>query len=252
MLGIADKAWKAGLNVIRLNQRNCGGSEHLTPTLYHSGLSSDLAAVVTELETVDGLGSVWVAGYSMGGNLTLRMAGQARGTLPSLRGVAAVCPSIDPEACVQSLERGGNWFYDRWFVRRLKERLRLKAALFPGKFDLARLAHVRSLRDFDDCYTAPDAGYADAAEYYEHTGARHVVPHITVPTLIIAAQDDPLVPIRIFQTPQIASNPSLTLWVSESGGHCGFIQRPRPDEDLFWAENRLLEFIRNRQETRER
>jgi predicted alpha/beta-fold hydrolase len=245
MRGIARKAWRAGLNVIRLNQRNCGGTEHLTPTLYHSGLSGDIRAVVVEVSARERLDRIWVAGYSMGGNLALRMAGEARSALPALRGVVAVGPNINPGDCVTALERPTNWMYHGYFLNRLKARLRRKAALFPGKFALSRLSGIRTLREFDEVYTAPDGGYENADDYYDRAGARHVLAGIEVPTLIITAQDDPFIPYSMFNTDTIASNSWIRLWAPKHGGHCGFVQRPRVGEDVYWAENRLVEFIVN-------
>ncbi len=245
MHGIARKAWLAGFNVIRLNQRNCGGTEHLTPTLYHSGLSQDIRAVVAELSAHDGLGAIWAAGYSMGGNLVLKMAGEVRSESPALRGVLAVCPNIDPAECVSALERPTNWAYQRYFLKRMKARLQRKAALFPGKFDGSRLARIRTLREFDEVYTAPDGGYKSAHDYYDQAGARHVLAAIQVPTVIITAQNDPFIPYHMFECTAIKTNHWIRLWAPSHGGHCGFVQRPRFDEDLYWAENRLVELLVN-------
>ena len=243
MLGIASKAWRAGFNVVRLNQRNCGGTEHLTARLYHNGLSGDVRAVIRELAASDGLSDVWLGGYSMGGNLVLKAAGELAASHEALKGVVAVCPNIDPAACTDALLQPRNWIYNRHFVDSLKARLRRKAVLFPGKFDLSRLATIRTLREFDEAYTAPDGGYRNADDYYEQAGARHVLGALAVPTLIIIAQDDPFIPSWIFQTPAIQANPWIWLVAPTHGGHCGFIQRPCPYEDRYWAENRLLDFI---------
>lgn len=243
MLGIAAKAWRAGLNVIRLNQRNCGGTEHLSSTLYHSGLSGDLASVIAELWRRDGLACIWVVGYSMGGNLALKMAGEATTSVPVLRGIVAVCPNLDPAACVEALERPANWFYQQYFLRRLKGRLRRKARLFPDKYDPSSLPGIRTLREFDEAYTAPDGGFASAEDYYDRAAARHVLADIHVPTLILTAQDDPFIPYPMFQHPAIHANPWIRLCAPAHGGHCGFLQRPRADEDAYWAENRLVEWI---------
>ena len=243
MLGIAGKAWRAGFNVVRLNQRNCGGTEHLTPGLYHNGLSGDVRSVLGELSARDGLGAVWLGGYSMGGNLMLRAAGELGGTNPSLKGVVAVCPNIDPAVCTAALLEPRNWIYNRHFVQSLKARLQRKAVLFPGKFDLAPLAKIRTLLDFDEAYTAPDGGYRNAADYYEQAGARHMIGSIAVPTLILTAQDDPFIPHWIFDTPAIRTNSWIRFEAPTHGGHCGFIQRSVPGEDWYWAENRLVEFI---------
>ena len=243
MLGIAQKAWRCGCNVVRLNQRNCGGTEHLTPTLYNNGMSGDIRAVLGELAANDGLDSIWLGGYSMGGNLVLRAAGELEGSNQALQGVVAVCPNIDPAACTAALIQPRNWIYNAHFVRNLKARLRRKATLFPGKFDLAPLAGIRTLLDFDEAYTAPDGGYRNAADYYEQAGSRHVLGSITVPTLILAAQEDPFIPYRIFDTPAIRTNSRIRFEAPTHGGHCGFIQRSKAGEDRYWAETRLVGFI---------
>ncbi len=243
MLGIAGKAWRRGLNVIRVNQRNCGGSEHLTPTLYHSGMSGDFAAIVAELAEKDGLADIWASGYSMGGNLVLKMAGELGSAQPALRGVIAVSPNIDPAACVEALELPGNWFYQAHFLTGLKARVRRKAVFFPGHFDLALLKRVHSLRQFDDRFTAPFGGFRDAADYYERVGARHVLANIRVPTLIMTAQDDPFIPFRIFNVPALQTNAHIRLLAPAHGGHCGFFQASRAGEDRHWAENRLVDFV---------
>ena len=243
MRGIAHKAWHAGLNVIRLNQRNCAGTEHLSPTLYNAGLSRDVRAVVDELVGKDGIPAVWIAGYSMGGNLVLKTAGEAGDTCPGLRGVAAVCPNVHPAACVAALEQRRNWIYHQYFVRKLKARLERKARFFPGKWDLSHLHNVHTLSQFDDAYTAPDGGYCKAADYYERSGSRHVLESIRVPTLLITSQDDPFVPFASFDVPRIRANPCIQLITPAKGGHCGFLQQSRGSEDERWAENRLVEFI---------
>ena len=243
MRGLAHKAWHVGFNVVRCNQRNCAGTEHLTPTLYNGGLSQDIRNIADELVTNDGIQAIWIAGYSMGGNLVLKMAGEARNEFPSLRGVAAVCPNIDPAACVAALEHPRNWIYHQHFMRKLKARLQRKAAIFPETWDLSLYKHIQTMSQFDDAYTAPDGGYHNAADYYEQSGARHVLAHIRVPTFIITAQDDPFIPIDSFSIPLIRSNPWIRLLTPIHGGHCGFLQPARDDEDRHWAENRIVEFL---------
>ena len=215
------------------------------PTLYNGGLSSDVRAVVSELAFKDGIESVWVAGYSMGGSLVLRMAGEVGDRLPALRGVAAVSPNINPAVCVETLQQRQNWIYHLHFLIRLKARLRRKAGHYPGKYDLSLLPKIRTMSEFDNTYTAPDGGYVNAADYYERTGARHVLDHIRVPTLIITAQDDPFIPYQTFDIAPIHSNPHIRFVAPPHGGHCGFFQRTRQTEDHYWAENRIVEFIQN-------
>ena len=184
MLGLAERAFAAGWNAVRLNQRNCGGTESLTPTLYNSGLSGDYRAVLFELIEQDSLPEIFFAGYSMGGNLVLKMAGELAGAAPrQLRGVAAVCPSLDLAACADAVALPGNFVYQSHFVSSLKDRMRRKAKLFPGKFDLGRMARVRTLREFDDVITAAYCGFRDAADYYAQSSALRVAGEIRVPAL---------------------------------------------------------------------
>lgn len=247
MRGLADKFFAAGFNVIRLNQRNCGGTEHLSPGLYHSGLTADPRAVIDELVEVDGLSAVAVVGYSLGGNLALKLAGEYGETPPpALKAVAAVSPTIDLEKCVRALEQPRNWIYQWHFVWSLKRRMRRKARLFPGRFPIERLGEVRSIRTFDEIFTAPHHGFRDAADYYDRASAIRVADRIRVPTLVISAEDDPFVPPEMFRDPRLASNPWVTVVLTPHGGHCGFVTEPRDGQDGYWAEVAVLDFARRR------
>src|SRR6202790_5137421 len=207
MLGLAERAFSAGWNAIRLNQRNCGGTESLTPMLYNSGLSGDYRAVLSELIEHDSLPEIFFAGYSMGGNLVLKMAGELAGAAPrQLRGVAAVGPALELALCVDAVGLPSNFVYPRHFVVGLKDRMRRKAKLFPGKFDLGRMARVRTLREFDDVITATYCGFRDASDYYERSSAPRVAGEICVPTLVVTAQDDKYVPFAKVTDPAIDSN----------------------------------------------
>ena len=244
MMGIAERAFAAGWNAIRLNQRNCGGTELLTPTLYNSGLSCDYRAVLLELMERDSLSEIFFTGYSMGGNLVLKMAGDFGAAVPrQLRGVAAVCPALELAACADALALPGNFIYQRRFVSSLKERMQRKAQLFPGKFDLSGLAGVHSVRAFDDVITATYCGFIDASDYYTRSSALRVAGNIRVPTLVLVAQDDPFVPLENFQDPAITGNPHITVLAPSHGGHCAFISRHSGNE-RFWAEARVIEFCR--------
>ena len=242
MRGIAEKAFRAGFSVIRLNQRNCGGTERLTPTLYNSGLSGDYRAVLAELAERDAIPEIFFAGYSMGGNLVLKMAGELGEAAPrQLRGVAAVCPSLDLAACADALERGENILYRNHFVGSLMRHYRRKARFFPGRYSLDGLPKIRTLREFDDVITAPRSGYRDAVDYYYRASAMRVAGRIRVPTLIVTAQDDPFVPIESFSDSALTSNVFIRLVTPRHGGHCAFISRTA-GEERFWAEARVTEF----------
>jgi predicted alpha/beta-fold hydrolase len=244
MSGISDKAWGAGWNVVRLNQRNCGDTEHLSRGLYHSGLTHDPLFVMRELIEVDGIRAIAIAGYSLGGNLTLKLAGELGDTPPpELTAVCAVSPTMDLAACVEALERRSNLAYEFNFVRNLKARMRRKAAAFPGSFALDALPGIWTVRSFDEAYTAPHHGFRDAADYYHRASALRVVDRIRVPALIITAEDDPFVPTDAFAAPAVVSNPRATVVVTPHGGHCAFVERPRTGYDGYWAEQEIVRFV---------
>lgn len=244
MRGIAAKAFARGMNVVLLNQRNCGHTEHLSAGLFHSGLTDDARHVIAELEAVDGLRAIAVAGYSLGGNLALKLAGEyGDAPPPSLLGVAAVSPIIEIGECTRALERRENILYEWNFVRELKNRMRRKDRFWPGRFDLSRLNGIRTVRQFDNVYTAPHFGFADAEDYYYRCSAMRVAERIRVPALVITAQDDPFVPPAPFGSPVLAANPVLDVRITRYGGHCGFVAPAGPDYDGYWAEQQIVDFV---------
>jgi hypothetical protein len=243
MRGIADKAWAAGWNVVRLNQRNCGGTEQLSRGLYHSGLTHDPLFVMRELIERDGIRAIAVAGYSLGGNLALKLAGELGDTPPpELKAVCAVSPVMDLGRCVEALERRSNLVYEWNFVRNLKARMRRKAAAFPGEYSLDPLRRVWTVRAFDDAYTAPHHGFRDAADYYYRASALRVIDRIRVPALILTAEDDPFVPVAAFRDPAVTGHPHITVVITPHGGHCAFVERREGDYDGYWAEREIVRF----------
>jgi predicted alpha/beta-fold hydrolase len=243
VLGVADKAWAAGFHAIRLNQRNCGGSELLTPTLYNSGMSGDYRAVFEELAKTDGFEQIFFVGYSMGGNLVTKMAGEFGGAVPrQLRGVCAVCPAMDLAACANALERWDNYPYQQRFVAGLLRRFKQKAQLFPQRYSPNGFGPIRTVREFDDAITAPQFGFRDAQDYYETSSAKRVVGQVRVPLLLITAKDDPFVPYRLFLAAGVEKNPAIQFLAPEHGGHCGFISRWSGPE-RYWAEQRIVDFV---------
>jgi predicted alpha/beta-fold hydrolase len=246
MRGLAAKAFARGMNVVRLNQRNCGDTEHLAEGLFHSGLTADAAHVVHELTHVDGLPALAVAGYSLGGNLALKLAGEYGPCAPAaLVGVAAVSPIIEISECTRALERPGNGLYEWNFVRDLKRRMRRKDRFKPGSFDLTRLNGIKTVRQFDEAFTAPYFGFRNAEDYYHRASAMRVIDRIRVPALVITAEDDPFVPSQPFHDPKVTGNPCIDLRISPHGGHCGFVGERSADNDGYWAEAQIVDFVHN-------
>jgi predicted alpha/beta-fold hydrolase len=242
MLGMGEHGWQRGFHVVRLNQRNCGGTESLTPTLYNSGMSGDYRAVLDELSQRDGYSQIFFAGYSMGGNLVSKMAGEIGEDIPTaLKGVAAVCPALDLAACANALEQRDNYFYQRRFVAGLLERYARKALLFPERYLRNGLGSIRTVRQFDDVITAPQFGFRDAQEYYESAGAKQVIPSVRVPLLVIASKDDPFVPFEATRASGVEQNPAVIFEAPQYGGHCGFVSNER-GTGRFWAEQSVVEF----------
>lgn len=243
MRGLADKAFARGFNVVRLNQRNCGGTEHLSRGLYHSGLTADPLFVLHALRD-EGLQRFAVAGYSLGGNLAMKLAGELGATgMPEVRAVAAVSPVIELDACVRAIERRDNRIYEWNFCRNLQARMRRKARAFPGHYDLTGLWKIWSIRAFDDRYTAPHHGFAGAADYYHRASAMRVIDQVARPALILSAADDPFVPPEIFDVPAVKRHPHITTLITPNGGHCAFVEPPGADDGYF-AERTVVDFLR--------
>ena len=239
--GIAGRAWAEGCNVIRMNMRNCGDTDELTPTLYHSGLSGDVGAVMRHYAGRHGLERVALVGYSMGGNLVLKLAGEW-GTEPPLCAVATVCPAIDLAAGSDALHEPANRIYEWHFLRGLMRRYRRKAALYPQIYRANSIGPIRSLRQFDDKVVARYCGFRDADDYYYRAASARVVDKIAVPALIIRAIDDPFVRLLPATRDALLANPNVLLVETEHGGHCAYLSRDRGD-DIHWAEASVVRFL---------
>ncbi|MGP8174687.1 MAG: YheT family hydrolase [Terracidiphilus sp.] len=242
MQGIAARAWDAGCNVIRMNMRTCGGTETLTPTLYHSGLSGDVGVVVRHYAERFGLERVALVGYSMGGNLVLKLAGEW-GSRPPLCAVAAVCPAIDLAPGADALHEPVNCLYEWNFLRDLMARYARKAKLFPGIYvPTGEIGPVRSIREFDDKILSRYWGFRDADDYYDRAASARVVDRIAVPTLILHAQDDPFIRLFPETRAKLRANPHITFVETRHGGHCAYLSRD-PGNEIHWAEATVIRFL---------
>ncbi|HLA11647.1 MAG TPA: alpha/beta fold hydrolase [Pyrinomonadaceae bacterium] len=250
MLAMATKAFSVGFNVIRMNLRNCGGTEHLTPTLYHGGMTEDLRTVVEELISEDRLKGLVLVGFSLSGNMVLKLAGEFGQDAPEeVKAIVAVSPSVDLSASADAICLRSNWLYHRDFVRRLRARIRLKAKMYPGLYDTNKLELVRTIREFDDHYTAVASGFSGVDDYYFQASSIRVADLISLPTLIIHAEDDPFIPFAPLRHPSVLNNPHILLIATGRGGHVAFVSASAangaaPVEDRFWAENRVIDFCR--------
>ncbi len=238
MVSFSQQALERGFGVHRLNLRTCGGTEELCETMYHSGLTSDTRFI---LERICELHSepVFVTGFSLGGNVALKLAGEL-GETELLAGVCAISTPIDLAACVHAMDKPSNGVYARRFLQRLRSRIQRKSALAPHLYSAEGLNQVRSIWEFDDCYTAPLFGFGTAANYYATQSATRYLDAIRVPALVICSKDDPIVPFDVYHHPAFQSNPALKLIATEHGGHLGFLSRHRP---RFWVDEVSLHWI---------
>lgn len=243
MVSLAQALCEAGYAAHRINMRGCGGTEHLTATLYHSGLTQDVRAILTQ-RRAEAQAPLFLVGFSLGGNLSLKLAGELGAAAAELvAGVAAVSTPIDLHECVRRLDARENWIYQQRFVRSLRARYFRRHQAHPHRFPLDGLHQTRSVFEFDDRFTAKAFGFGDAPNYYRTQSAMGYLERIRVATLLVQAEDDPLIPFALFHAPVIRQNPALRLLPVPHGGHLGFIARERP---RFWLDEVLLHWLEER------
>jgi predicted alpha/beta-fold hydrolase len=243
VIGTASKAWAAGMSVVRMNMRTCGGTEQLTPTLYHSGLSSDVGAVVRGIVEQKNVRRVGLVGYSMGGNLVLKLAGELGANAPQeLKAVAAVSPAADLAASADAMHDWSNRIYEWKFLLGLMRRFKRRIAAHPAVYKKVRWP--ASIREFDDIITAPYCGFSSADDYYYRAAAARVLDKITVPTLVLHAADDPFIRLLPETREKMQANPHITFLETAHGGHCAFLAQPN-GYDGRWAERQIVHFFRH-------
>lgn len=244
--GITQLAWTAGCNLIRMNMRNCGRTETWTPTLYHSGLSSDVEVVIHHFASTYALQKIAMAGYSMGGNLVLKLAGELGDNAPSwLVAAVGVSAATDLGPSADALHEPANRMYEWHFLRNLMRRFRRKSLHFPKIYSMNGLGPVRTIREFDDRITARYNGFADADDYYYRSSAARVVSHIAIPALVLHALDDPFIRMTDSTRAALTANPCIQFVETEHGGHCAFLARSdrKQNPERHWAEATLVRFV---------
>ncbi|MDZ4800467.1 MAG: alpha/beta fold hydrolase [Bryobacteraceae bacterium] len=230
---MAQLALESGYATHRTNMRACGGTDDQCRTMYHAGLTSDTLAIIRRIGE-----PVYLAGYSLGGNVVLKLAGELGDAgREYLRGVVGVSVPIDLAACVRALAKSENRIYSWRFLRALKERIRRR----EGEAALVKLGRIRSVYEFDDAYVAPFFGFGTADNYYQTQSSIGFLPNIRVPTLVIQAVDDPMIPFDIFADPRLTGNPNIQVVPVPHGGHLGFISGSEPH---FWVDRVIMEWVK--------
>lgn len=245
IVGNTARALAAGLNVVRMNMRSCGGTDDLSPTIYHSGRSGDMGRVVDAIIREQRLEAVALVGYSMGGNLVLRWAGEAGANPPrELKAVVGVSPLMDLAASSAALHRPQNRLYERHFLRSMIARVRRRMTMYPRIYADAALDRIHTMRQFDHHIVARYGGFADADDYYYSVASSHYAGSLRVPTLIVHALDDPFIRMLPQTRAALIGNPHVTFLETQHGGHCAFLApATETSRDGYWAEKTLLGFL---------
>lgn len=233
-------ALEAGYATHRVNLRSCGGTESLALSNYHSGQTSDVLHILRERRRAANC-PIFLVGFSLGGNVSLKLAGElGESAQELLAGVCAVSTPIDLASCAKALGKRENYVYANRFLARLKEKIRVRHRQAPEMYSVADLKRVRTIYDFDDYYTARLFDFGTADNYYRTQSSNQYLEKIRVPTLVVTAKDDPLVPFSVYGHAAFRENPCLRLMAVDHGGHLGFIARRPP---RFWLDGVVLDWL---------
>ncbi|HET6327843.1 MAG TPA: alpha/beta fold hydrolase [Planctomycetaceae bacterium] len=241
MLRIARKLVRRRVRAFRMDLRGCGAGEGLSSRPYHAGRSEDARAALEYLQTLCRGSLATVVGFSLSGNTVLKLVGELPDSVPiNVERAAAVCPSLDLALCARSLLGPCQKMYERHFVWLLCRQIEANRRLRPDVPALNAERRLKTLLEFDDAYTGPVCGFGTADNYYAINSARGHVAKIRLPTLILTAEDDPLVPIASFDA--LASPPNVIVHRTEHGGHLGYIGKAGVDADLRWMDWRIVDW----------
>jgi len=253
IIGNTARALAAGCNVVRMNMRSCGDTDHLSPTIYHSGRSADVGRVVTRILHDHQLESIVLVGYSMGGNLVLKLLGEyGSAPPPQLKAVIGISPLMDLTPSSAALHEPQNRIYEWHFLRNMRRRLRHKAQLFPRLYQSALQTPLRTMRDFDQYIVARYGHFRDADDYYTTVASSQYASAFRVPTLILHSTDDPFIRMLPATRESLLANPYVTFVETQHGGHCAYLADSDPSanratqvspQDGYWAEHLLLNYL---------
>lgn len=240
--GMVKAFGKEGCHALAWNYRGCSGEPNLQERFYHSGATEDLEAVILHVLQSGTYKRIILSGFSLGGNLTLKFLGERGDKLPSEICKAAVFSvPLDLSGSSSKISERSNWIYNKRFLNHLEKKIKAKAANMPGRLNPEKLSGIKTLRQFDDAYTAPLHGFENAEAYYAHCSALNYLDGIRIPTLIVNAKNDPFLSESCYPETQLKNHPFITFEAPPEGGHVGFA--PASGEELYYSEKRALEFV---------
>jgi predicted alpha/beta-fold hydrolase len=227
-----------GYSVAAMNYRFCSGEINRQLVTYHSGKTDDLHVVINYV--LPNYDSIYLVGFSLGGNLILKYNGEALFSLSSkIKANVAISVPVDLKGSSIALKRSENILYSWRFIRTLSKKMYLKHQQFPNQLDVAPLKKVKTLTDFDNFFTSKINGFIDAEDYYLKASSKQFIPNISKPTLLINALDDPFLSESCFPISEAKENSKFYLMTPSHGGHVGFISKG----DFYWSEIQILNFL---------
>jgi predicted alpha/beta-fold hydrolase len=229
-----------GLRVVRMDLRGTGRGLPLARRAYHGGCSDDLRAAAAAIQSWSPTSPLTLIGVSLGGNIVLKLAGETDDhPVPSLERVVALAPPIDLPLCCERLAEPRCRLYEKHFLRDLIQQARRRQRYFPELPPL-RFPRQMTIRLFDELYTAPRCGFANALDYYRRASALPLLPRITVPALMITARDDPFIAVEPFENLRLPDY--IQVRILHCGGHLGFVG-PDGAGGIRWAERRVVDWV---------
>jgi len=238
---MARRLTEIGIRAVRFNMRNCGTGKGLAKKIYHSGRSEDVFETLKELKREHPKSPIIVTAFSLGANITLKLAGELASLGKHfLKGAIAVSPPVDLYSSVQLLDHPDNSFYQRYFYRLLRADVHYLHKKFKDLPPI-ELPKYMKLYDFDQFYTAPQCGFIDAEDYYSKCSSAQFVPDIEIPCKILLAKDDPIVSSSSLDGHKLPSN--VCVFKTKKGGHMGYVGHPRHKKGFYWLDSLLVEWI---------
>lgn len=239
MLGMARYFFLKNFDVLNWNFRGCSGEINKKPIFYHSGATYDLDTVITH--AAKNYAEVYLIGFSLGGNLTLKYLGEDRKRNPKIKKGVGISVPLHLQSSCSKISSSENILYSTRFLSTLKKKVIKKSLIFPDKIPVGTLRKIKTLQDFDNHFTGPIHGFKDANDYYEKNSALHFIDQIQIPTLILNAQNDPFLSEQCYPISQAKNLEKVWMEFPKYGGHVGF--SPRKSSEIYWSEKRAFEFI---------
>jgi predicted alpha/beta-fold hydrolase len=233
---------KEGFECLAWNFRGCSGSDNMKASFYHSGISEDLKLVVDYALSKNVYDEINLIGFSMGGNISLKYAGEQGSSIPEeIKKVVVFAVPCDLKSAVNMLAKKRNYFYMQRFLNLLKSKIEHKARRFPELVSLKGYNKIKNFIEFDKRYTAPLHGFSSAEEYWRKCSSLQFIPNIKVPTLLLNAKDDSFLGAGCYPYKEAEESEFFFMEATEKGGHVGFIDFAK--KGVYWSEKRAVEFF---------